>query len=448
MNSNYGIWDELPNELFILGDIHGDFYALKQSLTLTECVVFDKSKQEEIIKTKGNEIFLIDGCDYYYVNKNIFWNPNKINCFIVFAGDLVDRCRLVNNNICLSAVNDENCDYKILKLLLDLDIEARKYNSRVIIVLGNHEIMNIQNTLKYVSIKGINDINRKNNIEKIIKDNSYRLYGIIRIKNYLICHGGINPDFIEKNIHLFNKNIEFTQHYNSYVKNFLLKNENSYLITDTQSPFWDRTNGLNVLELSNNQCDKIFKQNLLNISLDNLNNLKLVVAHCPQSLNTPKNGINITNCGNYKNRIWRIDISMSRAFDNYITDTIILDILLKELENFINTGLNIPNFLKFYVFREYSSVQLLKISKKNMNEEIIFGQLSLYYFYNDIFEQNYYLLFLYLLQDMFYYYSKLIQEKVININNFKNIIDYISKLTKMLTNKIFNNSVEKYDIIY
>jgi hypothetical protein len=264
------------------------------------------------------------------------------------------------------------------------------------------------------------------------------LYGIIRIKNYLICHGGINPDFIEKNIHLFDKNKEFTQHYNSYVKNFLLKNENSYLITDTQSPFWDRTNGLNVLELNNNQCEKIFKKNLLNIISDDLNNLKLIVAHCPQSLNTPKNGINITKCGNFKDKIWRIDISMSRAFDNYITDTIILNILLKKLENFINTGLNVPDFLKFYASRDYNEVQLLKISKENMNEKIILGKTSLYYFYNDVFGYQYYALFLYLLQDIHEYYSKLIHERVIKIYNFKNILDYISKLSDMLINILTN----------
>ena len=27
-----GVWEEMPNELYVIGDIHGDFFALKQSL--------------------------------------------------------------------------------------------------------------------------------------------------------------------------------------------------------------------------------------------------------------------------------------------------------------------------------------------------------------------------------------------------------------------------------
>lgn len=449
---NNGVWNNLPNELFIIGDIHGDFYALKHALLKTSCVMFDEINKEKLIKTKGNEIHLLDGCDHYYVtNKKISWNPNKINSFIVFVGDLIDRCRLVNNNNCYHAVNDENCDYKILRLLLDLDIEAQKYQSRVIIVLGNHEIMNLQENFKYVSIKGLADINRNQNIVNLLQQNIDKLYGIIRIQNYLICHGGINPDFIEKNYYFFDKNKEFTEHYNIYIKKFLLTRENSNLIENINGPLWDRTNGLDDKALSDIQCEKIFKFNLLNIDSNFLPNLKIIVAHCPQVYNISKYGINLIQCGNFKNKIWRVDISMSRAFDNYITDIDSLNQLLDKLNMFITTNLNPPNILEFYKYREkeYTCVQLLKISN-NTKEEIIYGTTSLDFFYNDVFENKIYHKYLYLLQDMFTYYSNIIQSISLEENNdYKLIIDKIIKIKTKFQTKIYGtNQILTYDIIY
>jgi hypothetical protein len=73
-----GIWNTLPNELYVIGDIHGDFYALKQSLELTGCVKFDPYDTTEIVKEFGENIKLIDGCEYYINNMNkIKWNPKK-----------------------------------------------------------------------------------------------------------------------------------------------------------------------------------------------------------------------------------------------------------------------------------------------------------------------------------------------------------------------------------
>jgi hypothetical protein len=440
MTSKYGVWDELPDELYIIGDIHGDFYALKQSLIKTGCVMFDETNINDIIKQRGNEILLIDGCDHYSINKNILWNPEKKNVFIVFVGDLTDRCRMVNDSACYSVVNDENCDYKILKLLLELDLEAEAYNSRVIIVLGNHEIMNFQEKFKYASIKALADINRKNNIINLLKINSDKLYGIVRINNYLICHGGINPDFIKTNSIYFNST-EFTGQYNIYIKNFLLNYENKDLINNVMGPLWDRTNGFNTASLNQSQCEDIFIKNILNIK--NISELKIIVAHCPQIYNTPQNGINITSCGTFTNRIWRVDISMSRAFDNYIKDIPILNQLLDQLNYFIDYGLNPPDILLFYEFRkDFTAVQILKIFKNTnfVNEEILNGEKSLVFFYNDIFRNRIILKYLYLLQDLY--------------SNFANLeyctdelLEKIYKIKNKLGKKCFGSKVLSYDII-
>ena len=138
-----GIWEELPDELYIIGDIHGDFYALKQALELTGCVIFEDTVVNDIVKQYGEDIILIDGCEYYTANLEepgvkIYWNQTKINCSIVFAGDLIDRCRNLINNTCQHVVHDEDCDYKILKLLIDLNNQALQYNKKLIIIYINN----------------------------------------------------------------------------------------------------------------------------------------------------------------------------------------------------------------------------------------------------------------------------------------------------------------------
>ena len=181
-----GVWEEMPNELYVIGDIHGDFFALKQSLELTGCVLFDEYTDNLKLNDKGY-YYLDDGCKYYSVDKyNIKWNCKKSNCFIVFSGDLIDRCRpnSISNRDCVNTVSDENCDYLILKLLYDLDCKARNYNSRVIVILGNHELLNLQNDFKYVSLKGRED-SRTNDIKKYLKINISNIYGIIRINKYI-----------------------------------------------------------------------------------------------------------------------------------------------------------------------------------------------------------------------------------------------------------------------
>lgn len=186
-NYNFGIWEELPNELYTIGDIHGDFFALKQSLELTNCVIFDKYDDKLIYDDKNKIFNLRDGCDYYEKDK-VHWNSNKKNCFIVFSGDMIDRCRSVDN--CRNVVADENCDLKIIKLLFDLDDKAQMYNSRVILILGNHEINNLNNDLRYVSHQGLTS-NRVLELTNMLKNNINRIYSIVRIHNFVVLHGEI-----------------------------------------------------------------------------------------------------------------------------------------------------------------------------------------------------------------------------------------------------------------
>lgn len=386
--NNYGVWTELPHELYVIGDIHGDFFTLKQSLELTECVNFDPDP--ELIKHDGKKIEILDGCQYYSVEKkNIKWNPNKQNCTIVFAGDIIDRCRPhpKYNPECTNTINDEDCDLQLLNILFELDILAQKYNSRVIVILGNHELLNLQNDLRYVSNKGKQDNNRTQSIKNLLSKNINNIYGIVRINKYIIVHGGINDKFFNE----FNPpgTYEIIQSFNLFLRTNIEKSIVDDILSKDTSPFWDRTLG-GMDPLNVNQCKIIFKDNLLKVK-SSLDDLKIIVAHCPQFNNNKS--IGIYNCQEFENKIIRIDVGMSRAFDSYI----ISEDLMKLLDNIDFNTFNHLSFL--YNSDDISNrhVTILKIN--SIKETTLTGILSVEYFYNTVFK-NKKLAILYLLTDL------------------------------------------------
>jgi len=413
IKDNFGVWNDIPEELYIIGDIHGDFFALKQALELTSCIIFNDSNNLDMITMSNSELILEDGCNFF-INK-FEWNKNKKNCMIVFSGDLIDRCRNINHITgCINTPHDEDCDFLILKFLFDLDIIARQYNSRVIIILGNHEIMNLKNDTNYISKKGKNNINRLDNIKHIIKTNIDNIYGLVRINKYIIVHGGINYlYFMRKNkeweLELDNNNLESVVMFNKILRNNIIE-DNIILDDSDDNPFWDRT-------LGKGNCSYLFNENILKIP-DNsiLNNLEIIVAHCPQFIDNEDN-INYINCSNKK--IWRIDVGMSRSFDTYNFNKLYNN--LTKLYSNIDT-INPLDFYENHKFN-YRKVSILKI--KNNNENSIIGDLSLSYFFKTVFKDNKYLLFYYLLQDIEIYLHDI--NLYDNINKYTELINKIKK---------------------
>ena len=116
-------------KIVVLGDIHGDYELAINMLKLGK---------------------LIDN------------NNNWIggSTYVVQVGDQIDRCRPINNMTCdkkQTTYDDESSDVKILKLFTNLDLQAIKQGGRVISLFGNHEIMNIQGQLNYVSYEGLKE---------------------------------------------------------------------------------------------------------------------------------------------------------------------------------------------------------------------------------------------------------------------------------------------------
>jgi len=394
-----GIFEGEINNIHVIGDIHGDFFTFKRCLELTQCVSFDDIIYNDYINLKNDYLHVEDGCKYYSPDK-IKWNSDKTNSIIVFAGDIVDRCRTagLKFNYCVDTIMDENCDYQMLNIIFKLDDEAKKYNSRVLLVLGNHEIINLQNDLRYVSYKGLSDKKRVKNINKLLSHNIHRLFSIIRINNYIIVHGGINPDYIK---HLnFNKDQEIIIQYNNLIRKHLISNGDSDIFNNPKNTFWDRSLGLET-NIDPTICSELFEQNILNIPKQYFSNLKIIVAHCIQSLLSTPLGINIAHCDTYQNRIIKIDIGMARTFNDY--DYKNNDLLLSKLDKFISLyekHNELLNYNEFILNSKFNNIQILKLTNNKEKEEIINDETTINYFFNTVFSHNKILGYYYLFQDL------------------------------------------------
>lgn len=105
------IIDNSINNLYVIGDIHGDFFLMETILSeLTKCV----TKIDNVLK----------------------WIAE--NTYVVFCGDLIHNSRKK------VTVDDQNSDLKIITQIKILDEEAKKFNSRVLFIVGNHEMLELK----------------------------------------------------------------------------------------------------------------------------------------------------------------------------------------------------------------------------------------------------------------------------------------------------------------
>lgn len=319
----------------------------------------DKSSYGDISSRNINQIELV--YRYYEINNEYYVrvvqennNPNMIKhvssdsnrwfkwtggtTYVVQVGDQVDRCRPFDFAGCKSrtgTINDEDSDLEIMLFYDSLDRVAKKSGGRVLSLLGNHEIMNINGDMRYVSYLGLinfsqnNDVNQgSDNRSRAFKSIISRKLGCTRstvlvIGNFLFVHGGIAHELAVKY-----RLLDINEIVRKYLHGATDDNLDLQRILESSrfSPLWYRKLAYipeDVDGEKHTSCRKLEKTiNKINevnssISTDPVLRIKgMVIGHTPQFTVFGK-GIT-TACGN---RIIRADIGSSNAFSYFIPKT-------------------------------------------------------------------------------------------------------------------------------
>ena len=345
--SQKGVFKNINNKIFAIGDIHGDLSVLKHILIdLTKVCYLEEDEDK----------------------KKIFRWKEGNNSILVFCGDLIDRYRNKHEND--KMVDPEDSDFMILNILMNLHDQAKKYNGKVIIIIGNHELLNFKGYFNYTS-PYVNLEHRKKcfkpGSEFMTKLSEYS-YLSVQINNYIFVHGGFCPEAFENNHYLqsgcvldklnnilfkYMRNNDFFV--NSNINKFE-KNQMRIIIQALYDKKVENRSPLNCRSFSIYpevyNCKEELENKVLKYFDKDYKKLKMIIAHTPQFIY----GKNI-NIG-CDNKVWRLDVGMSKAFDEH-----------KEyiLQLFIDYGIKAFDLINRYIKNDKN--RYISILELNNNDE-------------------------------------------------------------------------------
>ena len=287
------------------------------------------------------------------IDDNNNWIAEPENTIVVQVGDQLDSCRPTKTNICGihgKYIKNKTGDLEIFKFLYDINKIAEKQGGKVISLLGNHELMNVDGDFRFISKNDIDHLLKFNLIDeydefKFTTNNSNDALELRRkifskgnpIAKFMACtrqsaiiigsnlfvHAGILPELAKK---------YSIQDINTIIRKWLLDTINidnnkrdigsvkDILYNSQVSPFWVRTLGKipKGISIDDEYCHKYVKPVM---NLYNVNNF--IIGHTPTFINGEK--LNST-CDN---KVWRIDVGLSSAFkkDDTFNSTQFLEII-------------------------------------------------------------------------------------------------------------------------
>jgi hypothetical protein len=270
----YFINDEKKYEkLYILGDLHGDLENTKIAL-----------QKAGLINSDNQWI--------------------KSNCKLIQMGDQVDAvCRTKDKEKCNNIIN---LDVEVIYFMEEMARQAEKFNSKVISILGNHEIMNIYGDLRFVAENDIKRIGGRNERLRLFQPGSElaKLLSnrplIYKYNDYIFCHGGLSMSMLKKNS---------IEDMNNQTKEWLLNQRRQPEFLETEdSPIWSRKFAFDMGNQS--ELDQILKHT---------KSKKIFVGH------TVVDNIQ----SKYEGKFWLTDVGISSTFPGDQIQIIEIDLNLE-----------------------------------------------------------------------------------------------------------------------
>lgn len=252
------------SRIVAIGDVHGDYKALLS--------VLKKAK---------------------LINNSNKWIGR--NTYLVQLGDQVDS--LCRDNSC-ALKNPE--ELKIMLYLNKLDKEARVQKGRVLSLIGNHEMMNMQGDFRYASKVDLKVMGGEKGRETLFKPGgqlarvlSKTRHAIVRVGDYVFVHGGFLPRHTK---YSFDK-------INNLAKRFMLGEAH----LENTKEFKELFEGPHGILWTRAYSTDFPRHDQISYVNNKLGVKSIVVGHTVQDegINSAVNG-----------KVWRVDTGMSRAFGN------------------------------------------------------------------------------------------------------------------------------------
>jgi len=250
---------KIVEKIVVIGDIHADYEVLIA-----------------VLKKAG------------LINDKLEWIGGKT--YLVMIGDLVDGKARVDNWT-------GDSDLKVINFLSKLIKLAKRKGGDVIILLGNHEFMNIRGNFTYSGDNGIREmggeLKRLKYFNNQFRTFAKKCYLAVNIGGWIFCHAGIPPEISKKySIHKLNVMLQ----------NFLSNEMNLH----EDNVFFDIISGENGILTTREFGANTINCKRLSNTLTNLHANHMVIGHTVQE--------KVNEVCNKK--LWRVDVGLSRAFGN------------------------------------------------------------------------------------------------------------------------------------
>ena len=256
------------------------------------------------------------------IAKVIDQNNNWIggDTIVVQVGDILDSYRpfILQKGAAIN-LNNMPEDINVLLFMIRLNEQAIKSGGMVILLLGNHEIMNVLGDMRYVSPEDLKKFPINERINAFKPGSKYSNLmacthaPAVIIGSFIFVHAGLIDKFL-KIMNMTNRNDLYKISY--FMRKWLLglidKNYVAQIISSKESLFWDRILGTIPPNMNNNhpKCVEYLDNVLKLFKVE-----KMIIGHTPQYF-TNQSGINKT-CND---KLWRIDFGGSFGFNKFDLD--------------------------------------------------------------------------------------------------------------------------------